>query len=161
MKEHKEDLSYLFTLCDLRMSFTDQYFTQVPIYLVLAILKIVEDEMELLDYLKEKVYPKLTAGSSEEDDGMEGEISFEEILLLRLTQDITRQQRNMRLPEFVDGLQALIPDFDLYKQVFWKIKSRKTEISATQTPGFVNRAILSEWVKYALHLNLEDEVVRN
>lgn len=58
---------------------------------MLAILKIVEDELELLDYLRDSVYPKLTAAAQDlEDDAMQGDICFEEILLLRLTQDITR-----------------------------------------------------------------------
>lgn len=123
----------------------------MPIYLVLAIFKIVSEEMQILKYLKETVWPRVEDGT----------VDFEEMLLLRLSQDITKQTSQIRVPDFVEGLQELIPEFDVYKQIFVRLKQRKSQHSETQTPGLVNRAILSEWVKYALHLNLSDEVVRN
>lgn len=58
--ENSDDLSYLLTLVDCQLAFTDQYFTSVPSLLVIAILKIIQNEVALVEYLKDVVFKKLS-----------------------------------------------------------------------------------------------------
>ena len=83
----------------------------MPCLLVLAILKTLPNELDLATYLEGTVYKKLCEGS----------VTFEEILLLRLTCDVAVSTSEQRTPEFLEALQRLIPDFELYKQVWRKL----------------------------------------
>lgn len=49
------ELSYIFTQINCKLAFTNQYYHNVPCLLVLAIYMILENELILSKYLKEKV----------------------------------------------------------------------------------------------------------
>jgi hypothetical protein len=79
--ENQEDLSYLLTLVNCKLAFTNQYYHHVPCLVVLAILKILPDELKLAHYLKDVIFSKLLS-----DDVVT--VTYEEMLLLRLSCDI-------------------------------------------------------------------------
>lgn len=64
----------------------------------------------------------------------------------------------------MDCLVALIPEFETYKQICINLvmmPEPDSEIHISKKIGFTRRAILGEWLKFSLHLNLEDEVIRS
>ena len=56
---HSNDLAALFVLVDARLAFVNQYYNRMPCLLTLAILKILPDEMVLVNYLDTVVMAKL------------------------------------------------------------------------------------------------------
>jgi hypothetical protein len=65
------------TLVNCKLAFTNQYYKTVPYLLVLAILKVLDDETLLPNYLRDVVYEKLKTQVDK--------VTLEELLLLRLT----------------------------------------------------------------------------
>ena len=62
----------------------------MPCLIVLAILRVLPEESVLPNYLSDTVFVKIRRS----------EVSFEEMLLFRLTADIGRTSRDVRSPEF-------------------------------------------------------------
>jgi hypothetical protein len=83
----------------------------VPCLLVLAIYKIIPDERSLATYLKEQVMGNLLSPENISD------ITYEQVLLLRLSCDVAKNSKHQRLPEFLETLSQLIPEFEVYKQI--------------------------------------------
>lgn len=44
-------------------------------------------------------------------------ITYEQVLLLRLSCDIAKNSKHQRLPEFLEAIGELIPEFEVYKQI--------------------------------------------
>ena len=63
---------------------------------MLAIFKILPDELLLVNYLRDVVYAKLTSENEY--------VTLEEMLLFRLTFDIAASTREDRLPQFTETL---------------------------------------------------------
>lgn len=62
----------------------------------------------------------------------------------------------------METLSTFKPDFETYKEIFMKLAYKSENSSDHQTQnGFTRRILLSEWVKYSVHLNWQDEVVRS
>lgn len=55
----QDDLSYLLSLVNCKLAFTNQYYNTVPYLLVLAIIKVLPNETALPIYLRDVVYMKL------------------------------------------------------------------------------------------------------
>ena len=108
MLKHSNDLAALFQMVDAKLAFVNQYYNRMPCLLTLAILKILPDEMTLVNYLDTVVMTKLknmaTRAQREREvqpgedqemkegdealpDGSE-DITFEEVLILRLAYEI-------------------------------------------------------------------------
>ena len=61
--------------------------------------------------------------------------------------------------EFLNTLEEIVPDIDNYKSIFNYILN---ELPPNKVNYFqYNRQILSEWIKFALQLNVEDEDIKN
>jgi hypothetical protein len=95
-------------MIDAKLAFVNQYYNRMPCLLTLAILKILPDEMTLVNYLDTVVMAKLKNmaaraaraaeahpdGDQEMQEGDEvqlndlEDITFEELLILRLTYEI-------------------------------------------------------------------------
>jgi hypothetical protein len=106
--KHSNDLAALFKMIDAKLAFVNQYYNRMPCLLTLAILKILPDEMTLVNYLDTVVMAKLKNmaaraaraaeahpdGDQEMQEGDEvqlndlEDITFEELLILRLTYEI-------------------------------------------------------------------------
>jgi len=99
---------------------------------------------EYLDSLITKL--RVTAGL--EDLPMPEEITFEEILFLRIAFEFSKLYRGDRSAEYVEHLDRLTPSFEDYSEIFMRLQSSS------------NRLVFSEWVKYSLQLAIEDEVTR-
>jgi hypothetical protein len=111
-----DDLSYIFTLIDTKLAFTNQYFARIPSVLILAMFEILPLEMDVAHYLS-KILEKLKSIaaretlSDDEDDYMmlfdkkrsklksakakkvdvemvAEVITFEEVLMLRLNYEL-------------------------------------------------------------------------
>lgn len=48
---------------------------------------------------------------------LEQEISFEEVLMLRLVFEIAEAMRQTRSQEFTDYLESIVPDFEDYRRI--------------------------------------------
>ena len=55
----RDDIAGMLKLIDARLAFGNQYFGRVPVFLVLAILEILDDDMTLANYLHSVVLRKL------------------------------------------------------------------------------------------------------
>ena len=59
-------------------------------------------------------------------------------------------------------MSSFTPDFETYKQIWLNLSNRPEKATSEQHEGgFIRRALLGEWVKYSVHLDLQDEVVRS
>ncbi len=45
------------------------------------------------------------------------QVTYEQVLLLRLCCDVAKNSKSHRLPEFLESLGELIPEFEVYKQI--------------------------------------------
>lgn len=124
---------------------------------MLAIYKILPDERSIATYLKDQVMAKLFSAAEISS------ITYEKVLLLRLSCDVAKNSKNQRLPEFLENLGELIPEFEVYKQICVNlVMMPEPDIEdLSKKIGFNRRAILGEWIRFSLQLNLEDEVIRN
>ena len=101
---------------------------------------------------------KLISGSEAD------KVTYEQLLLLRLSCDVAKNSKNQRLPEFLENLGELIPEFEVYKQICFSLimmPEAAEHVGSAKKIGFNRRAILGEWIRFSLQLNLEDEVIRN
>ena len=57
--KHRNDLAAVFSMVDAKLAFVNQYYNRMPCLLTLAILKILPDEMTLVNYLDTVVMAKL------------------------------------------------------------------------------------------------------
>lgn len=124
---------------------------------MLAIYKILPDERSIATYLKDQVMAKLFSAAEISS------ITYEKVLLLRLSCDVAKNSKNQRLPEFLENLGELIPEFEVYKQICVNLvmMPEPNIEDLSKKIGFNRRAILGEWIRFSLQLNLEDEVIRN
>ena len=55
----------------------------------------------------------------EVDEGFtpQGLITFEEVLLLRLTFELNRSNKSHRSPTYLESLSDLVPEFDDYRRI--------------------------------------------
>jgi hypothetical protein len=168
----QDDFINIFKLINCKLTFENQYFSRLPYLLVLVTLQTIEDENQLVFYLRDNVMAKLkklvstntrVIGSLDEipevDESnceMESlasqekvDISFEEIFLLRLTFEINTSTAGQRKGEYLDCLDSLRPDFYLYREILDALTKLKTG------DNFLSgRALLCEWVKFALSLTI-------
>lgn len=56
-------------------------------------------------------------GRQEEPAKIHQEISFEEVLMLRLVFEIAEAMRQARSIEFIDYLESIVPDFEDYRRI--------------------------------------------
>ena len=79
----------------------------------------------------------------------------------------------MRLEEYLDRLNEILPEYDMYRQILFAIammpEPALPHISAKENEikpypkgqhGFARRAILGEWVKFSLQMNIQEEIIR-
>lgn len=93
---------------------------------------------------------------------------------MRLVFEINDAMKD-RTQEFTDYLESVVPQFDEYRRIVNAIvhleednlpkEASKAESNINPYPqnqvGFTRRAILGELVKFSMHLNHRDEMVRN
>lgn len=102
-----------------------------------------------------------------------GDINFEEVLLLRLTYEINRSTRNQRSQAYLDKLQEIVPEYEDYRKITFALANMEEACLPVVDPkvetikpypkgqvGFTRRAILGEWMKFSLQLNIQDEIIR-
>ena len=77
-------------------------------------------------------------------------ITFEEILFLRIAYEFTKMYRVDRSEAFLELMDAISISFDEYNSIFQYL---------LQDPN-MDRLIFGEWVKFSLQLAIEDEVTR-
>ena len=90
-------------------------------------------------------------------------ISFEEILFLRLSLEISRNAHFCQTQEAADRLDRIVPEFEDYKAILDAITKMpepnlpkfapNQEIDSPYPSGqigFTRRAILGEWVKFSV-----------
>ena len=98
------------------------------------------------------------------------DVTFEELLILRLTFEINQSTREMRLEEYLDRLNEIVPEYEAYRQILYALAAMPEpdlpHVDATGGAvkdikpypkgqiGFVRRAILGEWVKFSLQMNI-------
>jgi hypothetical protein len=148
--DHQSDLAHLLNLINCKRAFTNQYFDHVPCLIVNVVIKVLPDDTTLPKYLRDTVKPKIE----------QAEVSFEEMLLFRLTADIGKADRDTRSLEFTEILQSLTPDFEAYRAIFISLCHMR-EPDQAFCLGFTRRAVLGEWIKFSVHLELQDVVVRS
>ena len=89
------------------------------------------------------------------------EISFEELMLLRLTYEINKSTRHHRTIEYNEQLDELTPEFEFYKAVFDALLQLKiSPKDGTEKNSLESRALLGEWVKFSLQLATREEQTR-
>lgn len=81
-----------------------------------------EDEIRVANYLKGIMKKlKVKANLIEPDDGMDDEtvqISFEEVLFLRIAFEFSKMYRKDRSSEYLDLLDEITPNFDDFYAIF-------------------------------------------
>ena len=99
-------------------------------------------------------------------------ISFNELYFTRMIYEITFDASDQRLPEFMDKLTDILPDIDQYKAILYAIadmpdqaqqadrRDSESKSLRKSSNGFERRAILGEWVKLSLQLNIREETIR-
>ena len=188
--KYGDSLATLFEMIDARLAFINQYYARVPCLVILAIFRIVPDEMIILNYIEKVVFAKLlrmTPGEPKEDVEMDegdqplapavtGCITFEEMYFTRLTYEVTQDSSSLRLPEYLDKSVDILPEIDQYKAILYAIAdmpeqnvpigsradngSQAAKTQPKGQEGFSRRAILGEWVKFSLQLNTQEETIR-
>ena len=188
--KYRDNLATLFEMIDARLAFINQYYTRVPCLVILAIFQILPDEMIILNYIEKVVFAKLykmIPGEPKEDVEMNEEdqppsppttdyITFEELYFTRLTYEITQDSSSRRLPEYVDRMFDILPEIDRYKTILYAIAEmpekghpvvsraikddKETKPHPKGEEGFTRRAILGEWVKFSLQMDIKEETIR-
>lgn len=142
------DLSYLFKLIDCKLLFVKEYYIQIPFIIMRFVFALAgESDLVVAQYL-ESLFTKLMASAGLEDLQMREEITFEEILFLRIAFEFSKLYRSDRSAEYIEQLEKLTPSFEDYSEIFQRLQSS------------ASRLVFSEWVKYSLQLAIEDEVTR-
>ena len=96
-----------------------------------------------------------------------GPVTFEEVLLLRLTFELNRSNKSLRSPYYLERLLDIVPEFDDYRKITLAIvdmdeenlpeidyKDEDIKPYPAGQQGFNRRAILGEWIKFCMQLNL-------
>ena len=109
----------------------------------------------------------------EDDDLSKGPVTFEEILLLRLTFELNRSTKDQRSLFYLDRIEEIIPEYDDYRKITFALanmeepdlpqidpKAEKISPYPSGQVGFTRRAILGEWIKFSLQMNIQDEIIR-
>ena len=99
--------------------------------------------------------------------------TFEEVLLLRLAFELNRNTADQRSQYYLDRLEFILPEFREYQMITMALCKmpeqnlpRIDEAEQKLSPypvgqvGFTRRAILGEWIKFSLQLNIADETIR-
>ena len=107
------------------------------------------------------------------DESEQKPITFEEVLLLRMAFELNRSTSNLRTQYYLDALERILPEFREYRAITFAICHMDEPDLPQIDPavekiwpypegqqGFTRRAILGEWIKFSIQLNVEDEVVR-
>lgn len=87
-------------------------------------------------------------------------MTFEEVLFLRILYEFSKTFGRERSVEFMEKLDDILPDFDDYQRIFNYFLTELPPDSKTGS-NQENRLILSEWLKFSLQLNIQDETIRN
>jgi hypothetical protein len=83
------------------------------------------------------------------------------LLLLRLTFEINRNTHDQRTVEYLDLLDEITPDFELYKAVFDAlVEMKSSNKDGTDKNYLESRPMLGEWVKFSLQLAVREETTR-
>ena len=101
-------------------------------------------------------------------------VTFEEILLLRLTFEMNESTKYMRSQAYLDRLEEIIPEFDDFRKITYAIadmaepdlplidlEEEKIRPYPKGQIGFSRRAILGEWIKFSLQMNTQDDIIRS
>ena len=101
------DLSHLFKIIDCKQMFIKEYYIQLPFIIMRFIFHLSgEDDLQVAKYLGRVISKlKLKAGIYEElseDVGMGEDVTFEEILFLRIAFEFTKMYRGDRSQEYHD-----------------------------------------------------------
>ena len=102
-----------------------------------------------------------------------GPVTFEEVLLLRLAFELNRSTSRMRTATYLDRLEEIIPEFEEFRQITLALAEMPEQCLPDVDPadkelnpypkgqvGFTKSAILGEWIKFSLQLNISDELIR-
>ena len=78
---------------------------------------------------------------------------------MRTMFEFVKMNKNSLTGELLKTLEKLVPDIDNYKSIYNHILN---ELPPNFESHFQqNRLILSEWLKFSLQLNVEDEDIKN
>lgn len=107
------------------------------------------------------------------DESEQGPITFEEVLLLRMAFELNKSTSSLRTQYYLDALERILPEFREYRAITLALCHMDEPDLPQIDPsvekiwpypegqqGFTRRAILGEWIKFSIQLNVEDEVVR-
>lgn len=102
-----------------------------------------------------------------EVDDVSGDVSFEEILLLRLAFELNRSTKEKRSQYYLDRLEEIVPEYDDYRKITFALANMEEPNLPIVDPkvekispypkgqvGFTRRAILGEWMKFSLQMNI-------
>lgn len=109
------------------------------------------------------------------DEVPPGPVTFEEVLLLRLAFELNKSTAFKRSQFYLDRLEEIVPEFEDYRKITLALARMdepnlpvidpKDDKQCNPYPkgqvGFCRRAILGEWVKFSLQMNITDETIRN
>ena len=100
-------------------------------------------------------------------------VTFEEILLLRLAFELNKSTKEKRSQYYLDRLEEIVPEYDDYRKITFALadmeednlpfidpKEEKISPYPRGQVGFTRRAILGEWMKFSLQMNIQDEIIR-
>ena len=106
------------------------------------------------------------------DEGLSN-VTFEEILLLRLAFELNKSTKDKRSQYYLDRLEEIVPEYDDYRKITFALaemeednlpfidpKEEKISPYPRGQVGFTRRAILGEWMKFSLQMNIQDEIIR-
>lgn len=118
----------MFKIIDCKQMFIKEYYIQLPFIIMRFIFTLaIEDDTVVSKYM-EKILLKLRVKSglvdmpqpeSEEDlVDYSDDISFEEVLFLRIAYEYTKMYRQERSVEFIDHLDRISLTYDDYAHIF-------------------------------------------
>ena len=124
-KENKlemvEDLSIMFKFIDCKSMFVKEYYIQLPFIIMRFMFEVTGDQDIILAHYCETLLKKLKrkAGLIEhEDEEMGQNITFEEILFLRIAYEFTKMYRVDRSEAFLELMDTISISFDDYNSIF-------------------------------------------
>ena len=142
--------------------FVKEYYIQIPFIIMRFVFHMAgEDDVRIAKYI-ECIINKLKLASGILDDidmvdMQQGEVSFEEMLFLRIGYEFTKMYRADRSQAYIDHMDKIALSFEHYSVIFTHLLMKDDNMPLDVPP---DRLIFSEWVKFSLQLAIEDEVTR-
>jgi len=131
--------------------FIKEYYIQLPFIITRMIFHLAgEDDLIVARFLESILLKlKFKAGLIDADHEMNEEVSFEDLLFLRVAYEYNKIYKAERSSQFNDYLEKIALSYEDYSQIFNSLLMNQQ-----------NWLLFSEWVKFSLQLPIEDEVTR-